>query len=240
MNPLLLDGIVLAVIALCTFVSWRRGFARSLVGLIGAAAAFFVAMLYSEPIAQKTYDAMLSEGITTAVRTGVETYGMESFHAFTEKIDLILSQLPTLIANAVSSELNAGSLEEWYRSVVEANSGNVAAALADNIVAPIVTAMLHILVFCLLFLICSTAAKLLAGLFGGMRRVPLVGSVDGVLGGVFGAARGMLYVFVFAAVLWLLMKATNDGLPCLTQAQAEKTMIFRFFFQAVSRVGLPS
>lgn len=237
MNPLILDGIVLLVIALCAFVSWKRGFLRSLVGLVGTAASFFAAMIFSQPIAEKTYAALLADGIREAVKTGVEEYGMESFQTFVSKIDEILSYLPKLIANAVSAELEAGSLEEWYASFVKANSGNIASALADNIVAPIVTACLQILAFCLLFLVCSLVIRLLAALLGGVRKAPLIGSCDALLGGVFGALRGMLYVFVAAAVLWLLMRMTNDGLPFLTQADAEKTVLFRWFFRAVSRVG---
>jgi uncharacterized membrane protein required for colicin V production len=229
-----------AIIAVCAFLSYRRGFLRSLMGLVGAAVAFFAAYFYSSPAANWIYQKMLSDGITQAVKTSVETYGMESFDAFAQKLDLILEQLPAVIANVVNSELDAQSLEQWYQSIVAANSGNIAAALADNVIAPIITAMLQIVLFCLLFFVCSAVVKLLSGLLGGVRHLPAIGAFDGLLGGVFGAARGMLYVFVLAAVLLTLMRVTNDGLPFVTEAGARQTVLFGRFFDAVSKIGMPS
>ena len=81
--------------------------------------------------------------------------------------------------------------------------------------------------------------KLLSRLVGGVRYVPLFGSLDRMLGGVFGLIQGMLYVFVLAAVLWLLIQITNDSLPFMPQASVGETVLFGRFFAAVSDIANP-
>ena len=232
------DILTAAVIVLFAVLAYKRGFLRTLAELFGTAVSFAVAWIYSEPAAQKGYDLLLRDGIEKAVQEGVVQYGMDSLDNVLDKVDGILTTLPTVVANAIRSELDADTVEVWYQNIVRANSGNIAKALTDGVVAPIVTAMLQMLAFCLIFMFCGIIMRLLARLLGGVRRIPLIGSVDGVLGAVLGAVKGALYVFFAAAVLWLLIRLSGDALPFVTQSELSQTHLFSVFFSTVSSFGI--
>lgn len=233
------DIITIALIVVCAVASYRNGFLRSFVAFIGTAVAFIAAIMMSEPLAVNTYDTMLEEKVITAVEESVEEYGIDGVETVLEKTDVLIEMLPASIANAVDTKITDKLIEEKYLEFMEENGGNISAALSEKIVEPIVTGTIQILIFCLIFIVGGMIMKLLSRLVGGVRYVPLFGSLDRALGGVFGLIQGMLYVFVLAAVLWLLIQITNDGLPFATQAAAGETMLFGRFFKAVSDIADP-
>ena len=47
-----------------------------------------------------------------------------------------------------------------------------------------------------------------------------------------GAAQGLLYVFVFASLLWFIVSATGDGMGIISNSEIEKTFLFRWFYLA--------
>lgn len=232
------DILTLVLVLLCAAIAYKRGFLRTLAELFGTVVSFAVAWIYSEPAATHGYDLLLRDGIENAVQEGVVQYGMQSLDAITARLDEILASLPTVIANAIRSELDADTVGVWYENIVRANSGDIAKALTDGVVAPIVTAMLQMLAFCLLFMVCGLIMRLLARLLGGVRKIPLIGGIDGVLGAALGAVKGALYVFFAAAVLWLLIRLSGDALPFVTQSEIAQTHLFSVFFRTVSSFGV--
>jgi len=232
------DVAAIVLIAYSAFDAYRCGFFRSLVNFVGTMASFLVGWFYAGPIARWCYGSFLAERIAEGVQEGLVAYGAESFETALSRLDEVLRHLPSLVTEAVRSQIEADSFEVWYQNMIRANSGDIAAALTDGVVAPIVTTVLQILVFCLLFMICSAVVQFAAGLIGGVRKVPLLGQADGLVGAVFGALRGILYVFVLAAVLWLIIRLTGDALPFLKQKELEQTVLFGRFFRAVSRFGI--
>lgn len=234
-----LDIIVIALIAVCAVVSYRNGFLRSFVAFIGTAVAFVAAVMMSEPLAANTYDVMLEEKVAVAVEESIEEYGIEGVENVLEKTDVIIEMLPASLANVVGTKITDDLIEEKFLEFMEENGGNISAALSGKIIEPVLTGTIQILIFCLIFIVGGMIMKLLSRLVGGVRYVPLFGSLDRMLGGVFGLIQGMLYVFVLAAVLWLLIQITNDSLPFMPQASVGETVLFGRFFAAVSGIANP-
>ncbi len=233
------DLAVVLIILFSAASAYHHGFFRSMVSLLGTGVSFLVGLMYSGPAARWCYANWLEEGVREGVREGIASSGTRSFETVLLRIDDILTRLPPLVSDAVRSQLKADSLEVWYENMIRANSGDVATALTEGVVGPIVTTVLQILAFCIIFLICSIVVRFAAGLLGRLRSVPVLGSVDGVAGALFGVARGVLYCFVLAAVLWLLIHLTGDRLPFVTQEGLSGTLLLRRFYDVVSSFGSP-
>ncbi len=231
------DAAVVLLIAGSAYSAYRRGFFRSLVSFAGTVASFLVGRLYSGPVARYCYETYLEKGISEGVREGVLTNGTQSFETILSRIDEVLAKMPKTLTDVVRSQLDADSLEVWYQNMIRANSGDIATALMEGVVTPIVTTVLQILAFCMIFLVCAIVVRFAARLLGGLRRTPILGSADGLVGAVFGALRGLLYAFVLAAVMWLLIRLTGDRLPFVTQSELQHAAIFGRFFKAVSNFG---
>jgi len=232
------DIVAVVVVVFSAVSAYRRGFLRSLVSFLGTAVSFAVAWIFSGPIAQKCYDGLLKESVAKAVQDAIAEYGTQSFESVLMRAEEILESLPNLIGDIVKSQIDADSLEIWYQNMIRASSGNIAAGLTEGVVAPIVTTVLQILAFVLLFMICSFLVQLAVGLLRGVRRMPVIGGLDSLLGGIFGVVQGMLYVFVIAAVLWLFIRLTGDGLPIIKQQELSETILFRRFFDAVTHLRI--
>ena len=88
--------------------------------------------------------------------------------------------------------------------------------------------MINIRLFTVLMLLVNT----IAGLLKSVNFLPVIGSLNEILGGVLGAAQGLLYVFVFASLLWFIVSATGDGMGIISNSEIEKTFLFRWFYLA--------
>lgn len=226
--PLIWDIAVVAVVMLFAVTAARRGFLSTAAHLVGSVVALIVSLLYSRPLAVALYDRLLRHRVTELVAQNLEILGEASIEAFEQGVQAALSQLPSFLTGAVGSS-TAQNLDAWYESYIGGNTADLCAALADTVVAPAATALVQVLVFFALFALCMVVVGLVAGLLRGINHIPLIGSLNGLLGGVLGVAQGLLYVFVGGAVVWLLISSANDPLPFLSMDVVERTHLFRRF-----------
>ncbi len=92
-------------------------------------------------------------------------------------------------------------LMETYLKVDE-----VLANLTEEGTVPVwlVDVIINIIAFLLVFLVVSLLLALIARRFRFLKRLPLIGPSNAVLGGVLGAVKGLLVVFLVAAILSLI------------------------------------
>lgn len=233
------DLMTAAIILICVILSYRNGFLRSFVAFIGAAAAFVAAILVSEPIASAAYDILLDDRITSVVESAVEEHGVDGVESILETADALIAMLPASLQGVIDAETAEELIGEKYIDLVNENAKDISLVISQKIIAPIITGTIQIFVFCLVFIVGTMLMKLLARLLGGVKYVPLFGSLDRVLGGLFGAIQGMLYVFLAAALIWVLIQITDDTLPFVTRSAADSTLLFGRFLAVVSDIANP-
>ena len=71
---------------------------------------------------------------------------------------------------------------------------------------------------------------IIAKLFIGVNHIPLIGPLNEVLGGMIGAAQGMLYMFVIASVVWFVLSASGGQIGPVTVDVVEDTILFKEFY----------
>ena len=164
----LLFLIVFAVVAVC---SWHKGFLASLAELIGAVFGVGIAVWASQTAAPQIYEKFLSASVANRVELALR----ESNGNIAEALQGI-SFLPESMQQSLLNLLNdAGS--------------DVPAKIAEAL-QPLILPFVQVLLFVVLCVLVRWVFRLLVGALRWFNGVPLLGSVNRLLGLVLGLANG--------------------------------------------------
>jgi uncharacterized membrane protein required for colicin V production len=201
-----LDLALVLILVLCVFLGVRKGFAKMLVRVVGTVLAVLVAALLSGQVAGGIYDAFLNNGIQTAIRQQIPTVSAENIE---EGIDEAIATLPEFILDFAEQqnldlEALAGQVLEQVDDQAEDVSALAAETLSTQVVRPIAVSLLTLVCFFVLLIVLLIAVRLLAGIVDKVFNLPLLGTINKVLGGVLGAVQGVLWVLVAVTAIELI------------------------------------
>lgn len=205
---IILDVILVTIFAAFVFTAAKKGFMRTLLELLAVIVALALSYQFSPVVAQATYDEIVEKSLVEAVETQIdETVNVSSV---TTQAEVLLDSIPGFMASFASS---AGvDLDEikTHISSEKFSSANLAIELVDKIAKPIAVGALTAIFFLLLSVVLIFVLKWIAGLLAKLFKLPLIGTVNKVLGGVLGACKGVL-VIVFICTFLDIIFANGDG-----------------------------
>jgi len=197
-----IDYVILGIIGVSLLYGLYRGFVSSVLGLICVFAAMFAAYAIGPTLASAICrnDAVVNTLIhytDASSRLG----------------DLDLSRLHVagLDMNTISNIVTRTALPMPFDALLQSNMAQqVFAAIgsvnvSEYINQTIVTSIVTILCYIIVFIVGYVALSLVTGLVGYVFRFPSLKHLDAILGGVFGVARGVFMVYIFFALVPILM-----------------------------------
>lgn len=199
MEWLIWDLLALAILSLLVWDCARKGFLRKVINFLGALAAAVAAAFLSSPLALWIYDnlvrdavrAVLSSQIAAALEGGGGSGGL-------------LAALPGwAVRMAPETSLPMPQEEDQILAAVE--------QLLDAALAQPILTLLRGLCFFVLFALLVALARYIARMFQGVNRIPLVGSVNAVLGGALGVGEALIALYLLAVMARLLVTYTGGG-----------------------------
>lgn len=225
---IILDVIIIAIIAICVFLSAKKGFARTIIELAGFVAAILIAINLSTPVANFVYDKMVSPSIEKTVVKVIDDSVNSTSAAVT---DAIWEKLPGFVSNAaeksgvskdtLSSKLMGGS-----------SSADIAQNIADEVVAPVATTVIKYIATVLIFIILLIVVKFLARLLNSIFKKSLLGGANAILGGALGAVKGAIYAILFCLLVSLITNITKDNF-FITNEMIENSTVFKFVLNLI-------
>ncbi len=220
----ILDGIILLLMALTVFFGYRHGFLKSVVQIVGFIAAFVLALTFSSPLASWTFDGLMAEGIETQLNESL--VGVTEVPS-AEKLGELLTGLPTSVISVLENSTQLQSALDSLDNSVAATTATLANTLLTRIIRPIVVSLLQFVFFIILFVLFSLVARLLTKLIKPVTKLPLIRQIDGTLGAVLGAIKGVLLVLIFTAFVQLIA-ATGTENSMLSLDSLDKTFLTRW------------
>lgn len=205
---LILDIILLAVFAAFVFAAVKKGFIRTLLELVAVVAALVLAYQFSPVASQAVFDGMLEENMVTSIETQLS----DNFDSTTvsKKAQAALDAVPDFAVSLASAAgVDIDSIKNNI-STEKINSENVARELVEKIAEPIATGALTIIFFVLLACVLAIVFKMIAARIAKLFKVPLVGTVDKLLGAVLGICKGLVVLILICTVLEFVF-ANGDG-----------------------------
>ena len=225
-----LDIIAAAIVVASVLIGIKKGFLKTVLALVGMLVVFFLAYKLSVPLGKVIDDGFINSSIRgsaashVADRIGVELRDgdkeaqLESFETEVEQANETDEGLSVLgmgkekIAQAARDA--SGSVVKGVFSLADKFSASISRIIAA--VAIIIAGVL------LLFLLKLLIRPLL--------KAFNLGAVDSVLGGVLGAARGVLIVLLLAFVLRLALPAVSN---VVTRGDIDRTILFKYAYSLV-------
>lgn len=210
---MLFDGAVLVIILICVLVGIQRGFIRSVVHFLGSIIAACLASALGGALAQWLFDTLFRQAMIDKINTSLQSLGADSVIAAAEQM---IASLPDFLVRALEE---AGVTAASISGGVAAQTGQAAQMVTDYL-APVFVNFIKVLAVIVLFFLFMTLVRLLASLVAELLRLPILGTLDGALGGIFG--------FLLALVgVWIVVAGITVFLPMLdssTQANIERAL----------------
>lgn len=212
--------ILLLLIVLCTFIGARRGAARMLLSL----AAAVVNVLLSNMLAQALAQMIYRNFIQATVLRNIEQFIAENGERFASENSLrALPDGLEGIIGAVTRLFGVTPADLQGRIVASTARSEQAVRTIEAPLGALATAVLSVLLMLVFLIIFGVILRVIAGKLALVFELPVIGSVNRVLGCLLGAAEGLLVSFALANIVYLLMSYANPTL-------AENKVIFGGLF----------
>lgn len=219
---LLWDAGAVLLIASLVRQSAERGFVRTLLGLAGYVVALLVARYGSPYLAELLYENVVRDAIKLVLAGNLEEALAGGGASAGELVGLIPFALQRIMGGN-AEDAAAQALDSGMEQVVETL---INAALREPVLS-----ILQGLTFLLLFSLVMLAVRFVSGLFYGVFKLPILGSVNAVLGGIVGVGKAVLVLILVALVAQLVILATGGGYPWLNPQVIDDTYVFRVFYR---------
>ncbi len=224
--PLILDVALMAAVFLIVFTAARKGFVAAVVDLVGYVVSLIASWILSGISAQWAYDKFLRDRVLKKVSSIMNQYF--SVEDVAENLEQIIEELPAVLTNALSFELDEISQR---LTGIGTSAAGLAEAFTDSIIGPSVVGLIRWVIFLLLFSLMLFIVHVCSRLLREIRRLPVIGTANSLLGGVVGFVEVILLVFAFTTALHLFFALTNDSIPWLCSDTLWATNILSKLYQ---------
>lgn len=226
---ILLDILVLLIIGLSIYIGWKRGFIKTVIGLVGMLLVFTLAWRLSYPVGDFIDRKLVNPSLRSSAAAGIsEKIGVElsegneeaQLEAFEDEIAEYNAQSEgeTFSILGVSSadlkELANGASEGIVKSMF--SLVDRASAGISRIVAIVLLLIAGFIALWLIKLLITPLLKMLR-----------IKKFDSVLGGVLGFLRGIVIVLLVAFALRVAAPIIEEKLPA---SDISGTLVFRYAY----------
>lgn len=219
-----LDLLVLLILIVTVVCGYRRGFIQTMLQLVVWVASFALALFLSSPIATAAFDGLFAEGIEIKLSESLQN--MPSL-APAEQVEALLEELPDPITSVLENNDDLKTMLNELEKLQEnstATANSVAHSLVSNVVRPVAVMLLRFVVFLILFIVLLFLLRLVKNLIKPVSKLPIIHTVDGILGAVLGAAKGLIYVLAVVSMIQICAAlAAPDA--AFSQKTVEDTVI---------------
>lgn len=214
---LILDVILIAVIVLTAFHYKKKGFVAGLLDLVGNLLALLVAWIASDRISPTVFENFFKQGLIEKITQTVQERGTSGL---------------TMLVESFSSILPGGMADQVTRSlqdILGSGAPDLAVRIVDTILTPLIVPMITVVLFFIAFAVCKLVISMLVAVLTNINKIPVIGSVNELLGILVGVAGGVLNVVLLLCLIWAVVAITNNNLPVLNNDMLSGSMMYSLF-----------
>ena len=206
--------LLLVILAIVIIVmSAKKGFVASCLDAFSVVISGFASYKFFEPVAEWVYNFCVRDLVKTTFARALDD--MSSNLSFSEKVSGMIDSLPqTALKIAEGMGVNPKSLIGSINQSVASDKGAFIDVVTDKIAYNVMITITQILVFIALFVIICLLVRFFANFFSDIfKKLPLVGGVDSLLGGVLGAVKVAIVLVVVTSVLYIIFSTAEADSP---------------------------
>lgn len=225
-------GLLLVFILIVIWGAYR-GAVRTVLGIAALFLAGFLAVKIGVYLAPEIYERFFAESISQAIQSNLPS-AAEGMSA-AQQAEAALNSLPESIRNlAEAAGIDLAAVQAQLSSY-QYSGADIAQNIEGSVIAPIVTTVCKVLVTIVSFILLYIILRLLICLIDRFFDLPVLGTVNRILGGVLGAIKGIFIVAVLGFVIVILTGMFCSADSSLAQAVHESYVLE--VFQKYNPVG---
>ncbi len=211
---LAIDAVILLGAVLIIWNGARRGFIRSVMSLVGGVASFIAAYAYSPVLAVHIKEKFLLGSITENIESTLRSLALDT-NTDKYNLDRLAADLPKAFTDILERyNIDIGSFAEKLRGLTGCE-GDVVHGFAEDIAMPTADIIASVLAFIVILFGALIAIAILTGLLDLIFRLPVLKSANRFLGFLFGAGEAVLFAFVVATLMSVLVTSLGSIEPSL-------------------------
>lgn len=223
------DILALALVISAMISCYKKGFMYSAVKTVGSIVSLVASVMLSMPVAKSVYDSLFRRRLTEGFRKFFASLGEIDLFQFEEVVNDTLENLPGHLGEKMAPAFSE-YIDNWFQSFAHADFDSFADTFTRAVAEPVVVGFLRCICFLLLFFILSFAVKFIASMFKGVKYIPVLGSLNSILGCALGVLQGGIHVIMLCAVLWVILSFTSGIDGIITTEILSQTHILKLVF----------
>jgi len=114
--------------------------------------------------------------------------------------------------------------------IINSESDSLYSAIDDNLVKPVLIVPIRTLLFVIIFAIVSIVVSFVAKALRIINKIPILGRLNSLLGGVLGSVRAVVVIFMVCLGVRVLISLTSNNILILNTMTIDETYIFQYFY----------
>lgn len=218
---MILDIILVSVVVLLVAIGAFRGIARTLYNVLSVFLSGFLAYVVSSAAAGWIVDNFIVGTIEKSVSESLATTALSAGDAAQNVVD----GLPGYVA-AILNMFGTGTDElVGFLSGAADSSAQAVTSVIVATITPVLTAVLSAVLLIVLFIIFILIFKLLSKHFLKLFKLPIIRSVNKLLGGALGMCEGIIVCYIFILVCRIILPFSQE--PFISPELIESSFIFK-------------
>lgn len=203
------DILLILVFFVMIVVGARKGFVKTILGMIATIAAFIVAYQLSAVLAPVIYDRFISHRVYETIQE--KLVDASGAGAAARQAAAVFASIPTAVLNMAGSiGIDTGGIVQKVNAL-DNQGANIAIELEKSVAAPIITAVAHAILFVVLLILSYILLMIVVRLIDKFFKLPLLNTANRLLGGVLGAFKGIIFVFLLCIILEVVAGIGKDS-----------------------------
>lgn len=207
MGPDFMDIAVLAIGVISVIVGFKHGFLQTLSGVVSLVLSFVIATAFYPRVADYLSATVLHDTIHTSVSSVISVPEEEAVR----------------VSDYGTGKLN---LPREMTNNMQRNIDLATNAVEQKITETITNVAINIVSMLIVFFVIRVILFILMRISGIIRKMPVVGFGDGLLGALFGLLRSMFLVYLLLAVITFSasVNPNNAAVKAVKQSELAKVM----------------
>lgn len=231
---LIIDIVIVAALAICGIIGFKKGFLKSLISLFSWAVCIGVAIFAAKYVASwinGIYDmtGFIGDKIANGLN-GIDEVFAKPVSAFAST-DAIISELEAVNMNGLLFQL----VKVVFSSSKITDTSTIDGTISSYVGESLGHICMLIISAILIFIVLRIVIALLSRLFDNIARTKILGGLNKILGVVFGVIKAGCVIVIFNVILVALslIPAVNNAITPLVQ---DNTKVERFIYNKTDEI----
>ena len=207
------DLVMLALLLVVAFAYARRGFAAGLVQFVGNLASLIGALVLSHQASPLLFEKFFQNGFVTSIQNTLTAEGTVNIQSTIEKYAGFLPE-------SIKESLTASAA-----GLLDSGAPDMAVKLVDEVIAPLLTPIIAIVLFFVAFALC----RLLVAVLTNVNRIPVMGSVNRFFGFLMGLLAGVVDLYLVLCAVWAVIVITGGSIGFLNDQALAGSITYSLF-----------